>query len=391
MSKKIKQPSNDPTSTSFPSFHRKKILPLKHKFFKFQSDIGYEDVYEPQILEIIIKNPKWCHLYLKPGNTDGYEEYRKLRRAKSFRLRSLYLDSFSSENSSNTEDWINRYFGELDAFLRTGQTLKKLSLSVIHDESIPFRAEENKPEAYIQLKKFVKKQKYLDELGIYLGSCGYSEWMSDLLKYQVKAIKTLTIQNLAVEEIFQKYDFPKLESLRFEYLLYKENEERFDFALLSRSLQDIFALPSLKTLIFSQYMRYPMDSYKYYREDFEEDNNGKSLEFDYEFWEDLKFYLAHSKEKPLKIKYHRKEDDEIEEKVKMFKKLFGKMPPGQTFEYEIAMADRLSEEEIKERGLATETEKEGRCYFIHYWDGVRYLITLDEIETMGLRVFNWEY
>lgn len=156
-------------------------------------------------------------------------------------------------------DSINRYFGELGAFGRSGNILKKLSLSVIHSYEQPthFLVKERKPETYYHLKKFVKKQKYLDEFGIYMGKQGNSKWMSDLLRYMEKTVKTLTIENLSIENIFKKDEFPKLEALRFEYMQFYTSEDFFDFSILGRSLHNILALASWEALVFSQYQRYP--------------------------------------------------------------------------------------------------------------------------------------
>ena len=136
-------------------------------------------------------------------------------------------------------------FGELDNLIRAGHNLKKLSLSVRHD--YPFLQKHGKIDACSRLKKFVKKQRYLEEFGLYMGSCGDSKWMASLLKYVEKSVKVLTIENISVNNIFSIYKFPKLEILRFEYILFYDSEISFDLSVLIASLKEILSIPSLRT------------------------------------------------------------------------------------------------------------------------------------------------
>ncbi len=350
MSKKIKQAPSDPTFPPVSSFN-KKILPIKRKFITFRSDYDYGCDYEGQILAILLENPKWYHLSLKLGHIGEYKEFPSLRRAKSLRLRSLHLSS-AVLDSQFCGDNLNRYYGELDPFTRAGHTLKKLSLSVAYDLEAPENIENPKTDVFFRLKKFVKKQKHLDEFGIYMGQCGTSKWMSDLLVYMEKRVKTLTIENLAVDGIFKRYEFPKLETLRFEYHLIHGADDSYDFSLLKKALPGIFALPKLKSLVFSQFHRYDFESY------FAED---RDLDLDCvvlpsEFWEVFRAELDKHQEKPLKILYHKGEDSKVEEKLENFKRIFSKLPPDQTFEYDVAWIHNPSDEEDEDE---EEEEEEG--------------------------------
>jgi len=243
MSKQIKiSTSTNASSPTIALSLGRKIRPLKHKFFTFRSFYDYGETYDPLITKIFVKNPKWCNLSLKLGRTGEYLKLQRLHRAKSLRLRSIHLESYALDSQACGNS-INRYFGELDAFARAGHTLKKLSLSVVcsHYRPRDYLFEEgdkpaiyyslSKPLAYHHLKKFVKKQKHLDEFGVYMGRQGDSKWMSNLLTYVEKTVKTLTIENLAIDHIFKRYEFPKLETLRFEYMKFYGSEEALTFRL----------------------------------------------------------------------------------------------------------------------------------------------------------------
>lgn len=378
MSKQIKiQTSNNST---FPPLIHRKIKPLKNKFITFQSFYDYGDKHELLVTEILIKNPKWCNLSLRLGHRAEYLKLWRARRAKSLRLRSVNLHSYALDSQA-CGDSINRYFGELDAFTRAGHTLKKLSLSVIHCREQPthYLFTKLKPETYHHLKKFVKKQKHLDEFGIYMGRQGDSKWMANLLKYIEKTIKTLTIENMTIENIFKKYEFPKLETMRFEYMQFYLSEGVFDLSLLRRSLKEILALPFLKTLVFSQYQRYWFET-----KDSDEDAPRpiEQLELGTEFWEELRAELDKNKEKPLKIKYHKKDDENYLEKVEDLKRIFKGLPANQTFEYEVARVSRLSDEEVKAQGLEVAHGHFGYQNWNYYWKGNRYLISLDKVEPL---------
>jgi len=378
----IIQTSNDSTSSTIvPSLNRK-IRPLKHKFFTFLSAYDYGEDYYPLVNKILIKNPKWCNLSLKLGHTGEYLKLQRLHRAKSLRLRSIHLESYQLDSQA-CGDSINRYFGELDALTRAGQTLKKLSLSVIYSHHQPtyFLVREHKPDTYHHLKKFVKKQKHLDEFGLYMGRRGNSKWMCNLLKYVEKTVKTLTIQNMAIERIFKKYKFPKLETLRFEYIQFHATEDTFDFSLLRKSLHDFLALPSLKTLVFSQYQRYGLSFLDPWDEEAEPFPK-EQVELLSEFWEELRAELDKNKDKPLKIKYHKKDDENVPEKVENFKRIFKELPINQTFEYEIVRASTLSFEELEAQGLKVDDWGWEYRNFNHYWKGSRYLISLDKVEPL---------
>jgi len=323
----------------------------------------------------------------------------------------VHLESYSLD-SQGCGDRINPYFGELNVLTRAGQTLKKLSLSVTHDHD--FMTRYVKPEAGHDLKKFVKKQKHLDEFGLYMGERGNSKWMAKLLAYMEKTVKVLSIENLTIEDLFKKYEFPKLETLRFEYMWFYGSEELFDFTVMRRSLDDIMALPSLKALTFSQYQRYEFETdidaerremSKRLREmvakmnaegqnitfvgddgeDDEEEIEGKpreKLELLGDFWEEFRRKLDQNKEKELKVKYHKKDDSDIEEKAERFKRIFEGLPKEQTFEYEVGRIEKRSDKEVKEKGLEVEEWSWGYRNFNHYWTGVRYLISEDKVEQM---------
>ena len=160
----------------------------------------------------------------------------------------------------------------------------------------------------------------------------------------------VSIKSDSIFNVFKKYELPKLETLRFEYMLFYGSEDRLDFSVLGRSLQGILALPSLKALTFSQYQRYEFDadleaegremtkrlkelvkSMKTQgqniifvgHENDDEDEEEEPLpvkprdkfEFLPEFWRDLRTEVDKKKEKPLKIKYHKKDDTNIEERL----------------------------------------------------------------------------
>jgi hypothetical protein len=307
-------------------------------------------------------------------------------------LESFYIDSEEG-------DRINEYSGELDVFARAGHTLKKLSLSVTHQDNL---------DALYRLKKFVKKQKHLDELGLYLGEQGKAAKIYNLLIYIGKSVKTLTMGNLVFDSVFDNFQFPKLETLRFEYVQFLEYENTFDFNILIECLDDILTLPSLKALTFSQYQRYGLYTPDYEsnenesgsedeEEDEEEDENEEEAdkedeaeeaeeeeeedkdeeegpyfrsEIPLEFWEKLKAKLDEDKDKPLKIKYHKKDDKEIEKKVEHFKRIFGELPPSQTFEYEITQF----KSHPGDIGNGND--------FDVSWTGIRYLISLDKVESI---------
>jgi len=374
MSKQLKMQTSG--NTTLPTITRK-IQPLKHKFFTFLSDYDYGETYDPLITKIFVKNPKWCNLSLKLGHTGEYLKLSRLRRVKSLRLRSVHLESYQLDSQA-CGDSINRYFGELDAFTRSGQTLKKLSLSVKYSEEQPeyFLVTERKPETYDHLEKFVKKQKHLDEFGLYMGRQGDSHWMSDLLLYMEKTVKTLTIENMMIENIFKRYEFPKLETLRFEYIQFFRSEDFFDFSILRKSLQDILALPSLKTLVFSQYQRYPLH---YVEPGFEFDppRPKERLELVPKFWEVLRTELDKYKNKPLKIKYHKMDDESVSENVENFKRILKGLPINQTFEYEVA----LPHEELRAVGLDVPVNVFKQMNPNQDWKGTRYLISLDKVES----------
>jgi len=101
-----------------------------------------------------------------------------------------------------------------------------------------------------------------------------------------------------------------------------------------------------------------------------------------EFWEELKSELDGKREKPLKIKYHKKDDLEIPEKVKNFKRIFGGLPSNQTFEYEVGRAFKKSDKEVKAQGLEVENWDYGYRNFNHYWSGVRFLISQEKVENI---------
>jgi len=276
-----------------------------------------------------------------------------------------------------------------------------------------------KLEACRELKRFVKKQKYLDEFGLYMGERGNSKWMASLLVYMEKTVKVLSIENLVIEDIFKRFEFPKLETLRFEYMWFYGSEELFDFTVTRRALDDILALPSLKALTFSQYQRYEFETdidaerremSRRLRElvasmkaqgqnitfvgdngeDDEEEIPGKpreKMELLADFWEELRRKLDQNQEKPLKIKYHKKDDSDIEKKAERFKRIFGGLPKGQTFEYEVARVEKKSNKEVQEKGLEVEEWSWGYRNFNHYWTGVRYLISLDKVESM--KDYSW--
>ncbi len=199
--------------------------------------------------------------------------------------------------------------------------------------------------------------------------------MSELLVYIQKTVKTLTIENLSIENIFKKYEFPKLEALRFEYMQFYKSEDFFDFSILRRSVHNILALPSLKTLVFSQYQRYPF----HYVDPFNEEAQRprERLELVSEFWEEFRKELDKVKDKPLKIKYHKMDDANIKENVENFKRIFKELPTNQTFEYEIA----LSHEEIKTLGLDVPVSVYKKMNLDQDAKGTRYLIFLDKIES----------
>ena len=380
MNKQRKIPTSE--NTTFQTTFNRKILPLKHKFITFQSYYDYRANYPPQLAQIRIKNPKWCHLSLKLGHTGEYLKLLRLRQAKSLRLRSVHLESYALD-SQGCGDRVNRYFGELDLVTRAGHTLKKLSLSVVHShvQAHFFGLRTKKPDVFFQLKKFVKKQKYLDEFGIYMGKQGDSEWMSGLLRYVEKTIKNLTIENLAIDNIFKKIEFPKLETLRFEYMQFYSSEDTFDFSFLKRSLEDILTLSSLKALVFSQYQRYEF----MYSGSFDEDAPSRpleQLELIPEFWEDLREKLDKYKDKPLKIKYHRKDDEKFMEKAENFKRILHGLPSNQTFEFEVAKVLRLTTEEARAQGLEVVETKAKNQKWSKYYKGIRYLISLDKEESI---------
>lgn len=383
-----------------------KILPHKLSFIKYHSNYDYPNDFKVE--PYLVKNPKWCHLDLRLGQGDAIKEYARLGKARSLRLRSLHLSSYHLDSQA-IADLINPYLGELDCLNRASRTLKKLSLSITLNSNADPEEVENVAEnrlyefknpdkfikdAYSRLKKFVKDQKYLDEFGLYTGSYGDSEWASQMLTYNEKTLKILTLENLYVKDLFKIRSFPKLEVLRFEHILFDQTEEFFDYSLVIDSLEDILSLPSLKTLVFSQYQRYSLKSY--YEDDDEECDVEKTpmIESDsefagikqlpMEFWELLRKKLDKHKDKKLKVIYHKQdeydekeagkkndnEDDEMEEeseeneekenksnnknkkvqhkrfkkkknesiinkKMDAFKKTFSRLVPGQTFEYEV--------------------------------------------------------
>lgn len=278
--------------------------------------------------------PKWCHLNLELGHTGECEKYNQLRRAKSLRLLSLHLESYSLD-SQGCGDQVNPYFGELDHLTRAGHNLRKLSLSVRHDHS--FLQKYGKRDPCARLEKFVKNQKHLEEFGIYIGSCGNSKWMANLLKYVEKSVKVLTIENISVNDIFSIYTFPKLEVFRFEYILFYDSEMSFDLSVLMSSLKEVLSIPSLKTLSFVQYQRYGFRSYgRNNKEDKEAKTDfTKIKEIPFEFWKMLREELDKNKGKALKIIYHKMDDSDISAKISKFRETFSELPPGQVFEYQV--------------------------------------------------------
>jgi len=113
---------------------------------------------------------------------------------------------------------------------------------------------------------------------------------------------------------------------------------------LKRALPDILAIPSLQNLVFSHYHRYEYESY------FSEgrDRDLGLVELISGFWEVFRTELDKHKDKPLKIKYHKKEDSKVEEKLESFKRIFAGLPPGQTFEYDVAWINDEDDEEEEE-------------------------------------------
>jgi len=271
-----------------------------------------------------------------------------------------------------------------------------------------------------RLKRFVREQKNLDEFGMYMGAQRRTEWMDNILKYVEKTVKTLTIENMLVENIFKKYKFTKLETLRFEYMLFRGYEESLEFSILERSLKDILSLPSLKALVFSQYQRRRLKEYQnqeektvifsHYRpynivEDRQQEEKFKNLDKESEqispepnekleiligFWGRLKAELENHKDKPLRIKYHKKDDYNVSEKVRQFKEIFRGLPACQSFEYEVARISKLSDKEVKAKGLEVEHWNYGLRNFNHYWIGVRYVISLNRIEQFKITDFPYE-
>jgi len=383
MSKQIKTrtPNVFTSPLLLPSLNRK-IQPLKHKSVTFQSNYDYRANYPPLLAQIRIKNPKWCHLSLKLGHTGEYLKLLRLRQASSLRLRSVHLESYSLD-SQGCGDRINRYFGEFDLLAKAGHNLKKLSLSVVHSHTQAhfFGLKTKKPNVFFHLKKFVKKQKHLDEFGVYMGRQGDSKWMSNLLVYVEKTVKILTIENLAIDHIFKRHEFPKLETLRFEHMQFYLIEDTFDFSFLRRSLRDILALPLLNTLVFSQYQRYEF----MINDSFDEEalpRPMEQLELVSDFWEELRTRLDEDKDKPLKIKYHRKDDENFLEKVENFKRIFHKLPTNQAFEYEVARISKLTDEEIRARGFEVPKRNSSSQNRRNYWKGTRYLISLGKEESI---------